>query len=144
MIQLTKKDFIQKLYDIERTEHLKLEKEVQQVVENEIIPMEVIKLINRYDKTFLKVYDTFNTIYSSRNKNLPVSEIAVAVSSLITKILISCTKIEDEQEKIYFTTLLGIDRMTNALTLYCLENNSEKLLECSNEVRDLLEILYCE
>ena len=134
MIQLTKKDFIQKLYDIERTEHL--------------------KLVNRYDKTFLKVYDTFNTIYSSRNKNplyrnlrnknLPVSEIAVAVSSLITKILISCTKIEDEQEKIYFTTLLGIDRMTNALTLYCLENNSEKLLECSNEVRDLLEILYCE
>ena len=101
-MQITKKEFIQKLYEIEESEGIKLGREVQKVIRNEIIPIEVIKLINKYDKNFLKIYDTYNVIYMSRNKNplfrnlknknLSIEEKAVALSSFVTKIFISCTK----------------------------------------------------
>ena len=102
-MQITKKEIIQKLYDIADANNLKLGREVQKVVRSETIPLDIIKLINKYDKNFLQIYDTYNTIYSSRNKNplyrnlrnshLDISETAIAMSSLVTKILISCSKI---------------------------------------------------
>ena len=108
-MRLTKRDIIQKLYDIEEKYDLKLGKEVQKVVRNEMIPLDIITLINKYDKEFLQIYDTFNTIYNSRNKNplyrnlkntdLVISEKAIAMSSLVTKILISCSKIQDIEER---------------------------------------------
>ena len=68
-MQITKKDIIQKLYEIEeQNEDLKLGREVQRVVRSEVIPIDIIKLINKYDKNFLQIYDTYNTIYNSRNK----------------------------------------------------------------------------
>lgn len=153
-MQITKKEIIQKLYDIEEKEDLKLGREVQKVIRNEIIPIEIIKLINKYDKGFLQIYDTYNTIYNSRNKNplyrnlrnkdLEVEELAIALSSLVTKILISCSKIEDEEEKKIFAKAMNIDRINNALTDFGLNRDSSKLLECGKEVRELLQILYCE
>lgn len=153
-MQITKKEIIQKLYDIEEKEDLKLGREVQKVIRNEIIPIEIIKLINKYDKGFLQIYDTYNTIYNSRNKNplyrnlrnkdLEIEELAIALSSLITKILISCSKIEDEEEKKIFAKAMNIDRINNALTDFGLNRDSSKLLECGKEVRELLQILYCE
>lgn len=153
-MQITKKEIIQKLYDIEEKEDLKLGREVQKVIRNEIIPVEIIKLINKYDKGFLQIYDTYNTIYNSRNKNplyrnlrnkdLEVEELAIALSSLVTKILISCSKIEDEEEKKIFAKAMNIDRINNALTDFGLNRDSSKLLECGKEVRELLQILYCE
>ena len=44
-MQITKKDIIQKLYDIEEKSDLKLGREVQKVVRSENIPVDVIKLI---------------------------------------------------------------------------------------------------
>lgn len=153
-MQITKKEIIQKLYDIEEKEDLKLGREVQKVIRNEIIPVEIIKLINKYDKGFLQIYDTYNTIYNSRNKNplyrnlrnkdLEIEELAIALSSLVTKILISCSKIEDEEEKKIFAKAMNIDRINNALTDFGLNRDSSKLLECGKEVRELLQILYCE
>ena len=91
---ITKKDIIQKLYDIEERENLKLGREVQRVVRSEIIPIDVISFINKYDKEFLQIYDTYNVIYLSRNKNplyrnlrnkdLAIEELAIAISSLVT------------------------------------------------------------
>lgn len=153
-MQITKKEIIQKLYDIEEKEDLKLGREVQKVIRNEIIPIEIIKLINKYDKGFLQIYDTYNTIYNSRNKNplyrnlrnkdLEIEELAIALSSLVTKILISCSKIEDEEEKKIFAKAMNIDRINNALTDFGLNRDNSKLLECGKEVRELLQILYCE
>lgn len=153
-MQITKKEIIQKLYDIEEKEDLKLGREVQKVIRNEIIPVEIIKLINKYDKGFLQIYDTYNTIYNSRNKNplyrnlrnkdLEIEELAIALSSLVTKILISCSKIEDEEEKKIFAKAMNIDRINNALTDFGLNRDNSKLLECGKEVRELLQILYCE
>ena len=47
-MQITKKDIIQKLYDIEENNNVKVGRLVQKTVRNEIIPIEVIKFINKY------------------------------------------------------------------------------------------------
>lgn len=153
-MQLTKKDIIQKLYNIEQQENIKLGREVQKVIRNEVIPMDIIKLINKYDKNFLQIYDTFNTIYISRNKNplyrnlrnkdLIIPEKAIALSSFVTKVLISCSKIPDEQERKLYATAMNIDAINNALTEYSLNNNAEPLLDCMSQIRDLILLLYCE
>ena len=68
-MQITKKDIIQKLYEIEEKTGEKTGREVQRVVRSENIPIEIIKFINKFDSRFLQIYDTYNTIYNSRNKN---------------------------------------------------------------------------
>ena len=153
-MQITKKEIIQKLYDIGEKENLNLDKEVQKVIRNEIIPIEVIKLINKYDKNFLQIYDTYNAIYNSRNKNplyrnlrnqnLKTEEMAIAISSLVTKILISCSKITDSEEKKLFASAMNIDEFDNALTIYALQGNDTKLRKNANQVRELLKILYSD
>lgn len=153
-MQITKKDIIQKLYEIEENTELKLGREVQKVVRSENIPIDVIKLINKYDKNFLQIYDTYNTIYLSRNKNplyrnlrnpnLNIEEVAIAISSLVTKILISCSKIGDIKEKNTFANAMNVDRINQALTKYALYGQTEELLDNAKQVRELLELLYCE
>lgn len=153
-MQITKKEIIQKLYEIEEKENLKLGREVQKVVRSELLPIEVIKLINKYDKEFLQIYDTYNTIYQSRNKNplyrnlrnqyLSTPETAVAISSLMTKILISCTKIADENERKLFCTAMSVNQINEALTEYAIDLDATKLLQCAKEVRELLNLLYSE
>jgi len=149
---ITKKDIIQKLYDIEEHENLKLGREVQRVVRSETIPIDVISFINKYDKEFLQIYDTYNVIYLSKNKNplyrnlrnkdLDIKELAIAISSLVTKILISCSKISDVDERKLFAQAMNIDRLNNALTKYAISGNDVELLQCAKEVRELLQILY--
>lgn len=153
-MQITKKDIIQKLYDIEEKTDLKLGREVQKVVRSENIPVDIIKLINKYDKEFLQIYDTYNTIYNARNKNplyrnlrnpnLVITEKAIAISSLVTKILISCSKIDNDEEKRIFANAMNIEQLNNALTKYALLGETEDLIENSNQVRELLEMLYSE
>lgn len=153
-MQITKKDIIQKLYEIEEKTGEKVGREVQKVVRNENIPIDVIKLINRYDNEFLQIYDTYNVIYNSRNKNplyrnlrnkdLEISELAIALSSLVTKVLISCSKITNEEERQLFATAMGIDEINNALTNYALNNDVVQLIQCGKEVRELLQLLYID
>ena len=77
-----------------------------------------------------------------RNKDLPIEEVAIAISSLVTKILISYSKIENEQERILFASAMNINRLNSALTNYSLYTNPTELLQCAKEVRELLQILY--
>lgn len=151
-MQITKKDIIQKLYEIEENTDLKLGREVQKVVRSEVIPIEIIKLINNYDKEFLRIYDTYNTIYLSRNKNplyrnlrnsnLIIEEKAIALSSLVTKILISSSKIEEESERQIFANAMMVDKINLALTNYSMFGREEELLDITSQVRELLEMLY--
>ncbi len=153
-MQITKKDIIQKLYEIEENTDLKLGREVQKVVRSEIIPIDIIKLINKYDTGFLQIYDTYNTIYNSRNRNplyrnlrngeLDIKEKAIALSSLVTKILISCSKIEDDNERIMFANAMNVEQLNNAITEYAMLGKTENLLESCKQVRELLELLYTD
>jgi len=146
-MQITKKEFIEKLYEIEEKENIKTGRLVQKVIRNEIIPIDVIKLINRYDNKFLKVYDTYNIIYQARNKNplyrnlrnkyLKVEEKAIALSSLMTKILISCSKIKDLKERQIFTQAMNV-------SFKSFINDTQLLEECCSEVCELLHILYMD
>lgn len=151
-MQLSKKDFIQKLYDIEENENISTGRMVQKVIRNEIIPIDVIKFINEHDNKFLKVYDTYNTIYSSRqrnplysnlrNENLSLDESVIAISSLITRILISCSKINDEQEKQIFITAMNLDNLLESIKQYEYNKDEKLLVDCLKQVRELLSILY--
>lgn len=153
-MNLTKKDFIQELYKIEEKKNISLGREVQRVIRNEIIPIEVIKLINKYDKKFLKIYDTFNVIYLSRfknplyrnlkNKDLELDKKAIALSSLVTKILISSSKISDLEERQAFVNTLDIKSINKAIEEYMLINNTELITEQSNQVCELLYLLYID
>lgn len=153
-MNLTKKDFIQELYKIEEKKNISLGREVQRVIRNEIIPIEVIKLINKYDKKFLKIYDTFNVIYLSRfknplyrnlkNKDLELDKKAIALSSLVTKILISSSKISDLEERQAFVNALDIKSINKAIEEYMLNNNTELITEQSNQVCELLYLLYID
>lgn len=129
-------------------------REVQRVVRSENIPVDVIKFINKYDNKFLQIYDTYNTIYNSRNKNplyrnlrnkdLEISELAIALSSLVTKILISCSKITNEEDRIIFATAMNVEQLNNAITSYSMFNEIEPLVQCGKEVRELLHLLYID
>ena len=152
-MQITKKDIIQKLYDIEENNKVKVGRLVQKTVRNEIIPIEVIKFINKYDKSFLQIYDTYNTIYNSRNrnplyrnlrnKNLDIEEMAIAMSSLVTKILISRSMMFDE-DKDLFCKAMNIGKINNSLTQYALTGDYSEMLKCFNDVNELLHLLYSE
>lgn len=152
-MKLTKTEIVQKLYEIAETQNMNLDKEVQETIRKEIIPIDVIKLINRYDKNFLQIYNTYNVIFKSRFKNplyknlknsdsLTTSELAVALSSLVTKILISCTKIENTKDRLIYAQAMNLDKLNSSITDYSVYNNSEDLIKCGQEVRELLKILY--
>ena len=153
-MQLTKKEIIQKLYDIEEKHHIKLGREVQKVVRNEIVPIEVIKVINKYDKTFLEIYSAYNNIYMAKsrnplyrnlkNPNIEISELAIALSSLMTKILISCSKMDNYYDRQLFCTAVGVADINEAINDYTLNGDSEKLEEVGKQVRELLEMLYSD
>ena len=153
-MQITKKDIIQKLYEIEEKTGEKTGREVQRVIRSETIPIDVIKFINKFDTKFLQIYDTYNTIYKSRNKNplyrnlrnkdLEIPELAIALSSLVTKILISCSKIINETDREIFATAMNVEQLNNAITSYSMFNEIEPLVQCGKEVRELLNLLYID
>lgn len=149
---ITKKEFIQKLYEIEEQNQINLEREVQKVIRNEQIPVDVIKLINKYDKKFFQIYSTYNHIYLSRDKNplyknlkrttQSLEEKAVTLSSLITKILITATKIEDAEERKIFVEAMNVKGLNNAIISFYYYNDASDMLDILSQIKELLEILY--
>lgn len=152
MKQLTKQDILNKLYEIAEKEHLDFTREVQKTIRNEIVPMEVIKILNKYDKSFLPVYDTYNTIYLSRSRNplyrnlrnkyIEVEEAAIALSSLVTKILISISKMPEE-DRTLFAIIMNVEGLNEAITEYS-NGNKDLIMEQHSQVRELLELLFLE
>lgn len=152
MKQLTKQDILNKLYEIAEKEHLDFTREVQKTIRNEIVPMEVIKILNKYDKSFLPVYDTYNTIYLSRSRNplyrnlrnkyIEVEEAAIALSSLVTKILISISKMPEE-DRTLFAVIMNVEGLNEAITEYS-NGNKDLIIEQHGQVRELLELLFLE
>lgn len=152
MKQLTKQDILNKLYEIAEKEHLDFTREVQKTIRNEIVPMEVIKILNKYDKSFLPVYDTYNTIYLSRSRNplyrnlrnkyIEIEEAAIALSSLVTKILISISKMP-EKDRTLFAVIMNVEGLNEAITEYS-NGNKDLIMEQHSQVRELLELLFLE
>ena len=83
-------------------------------------------------------------MFSFSDGVISIEELAIAISSLVTKILISCSKIDDTTEKALFATAMNIEHFNQALTNYSLFNDDTKLIQCGNEVRELLELLYID
>lgn len=153
MKQLTKQDILNKLYEIAEKEGLDFTREVQKTIRNEVVPMEVIKILNKYDKEFLPIYDTYNTVYlkrfnnplyrNLRNAYIEVEEAAIALSSLVTKMLISISKMPKEDRGL-FARVMNIDGINLAITNYSIFGKEDDLMEQHAQVRELLELLFVE
>lgn len=155
-MKISKTEIVQKLYEIAEKQKMNLDKEVQLVIRNEIVPMDVIKLINRYDKQFLQIYNTYNYIFKSRFKNplyrnlrdkdnnITVEKLAIAISSLVTRILITCSKIDIPSERQLYAKAMNIEGLNASLTLYSIYGDPEGLLKMGQEIKELLTILYEE
>ena len=153
MKQLTKQDILNKLYEIAEKEGLDFTREVQKTIRNEVVPMEVIKILNKYDKSFLPIYDTYNTVYlkrfnnplyrNLRNPYIEVEEAAIALSSLVTKMLISISKMPEEDREL-FSRVMNIDGINLAITNYAIFGKEDDLMEQHTQVRELLELLFLE
>lgn len=97
----------------------------------------------------LKVYEMYNIIYKKRkenplyrnlkNENLNIEEIAIAISSLITKMLISYSMIDNVNERKKFVEISKIKNLNEAIIEYAVFNKEEKLLNCSKEIREFLK-----
>ena len=77
-----------------------------------------------------------------KNLDLITPEKAIALSSLVTKILISCSKIDDINDRLLFANAMNIEKLNQALTDYALYDQEDELLECYKEVNELLNLLY--
>ncbi len=153
MKQLTKQDILNKLYEIAEKEKLDFTREVQKTIRNEVVPMEVIKILNKYDKSFLPIYDTYNAVYlkrfnnplyrNLRNPYIDVKEAAIALSSLVTKMLISISKMPKEDISI-FSTVMNISGINLAITNYAIYGKEDEIMEQHRQVRELLELLFLE
>lgn len=93
---------------------------------------------------------TLKTIYISRhknplyrnlkNKNLEVEEKAIALSSFITKILITCSKINNVDTRKEFVEKMNLIKMNQAINDYAIFNKTNKLEKCLQNIRNSIQI----
>ena len=60
------------------------------------------------------------------------------------QILISCSKIQDTEERLLFATAMNVNELNNAITKYALTDDASDLIECGKQVRELLALLYID
>lgn len=103
------------------------------------------------DKVSLMINETYTVIWNSRkmnplyknlkNRNLELDEKAIAISSLITKFIISCQKIESIEDREKFMILSGIKEYSNAIQEYMLFGMKDNLLKYSDEIIENFNLL---
>ena len=104
------------------------------------------------DKASLLIKATYEEIRRSKNKNplyknlksntLNLDERAIAISSFVTKLYISCKRLDNETgERIRFMELSGIEDYNNAVLKYYMFNNKKGLIEALKEIRETFDNL---
>ena len=71
-----------------------------------------------------------------------MEEAAIAISSLVTKILISISKMPEE-DKTLFAMIMNVEGLNEAITEYS-KGNKDLIMEQHSQVRELLELLFLE
>lgn len=151
---MVREKFMNKLYNIKKRTGLEVDNEIQITAYSQIIPLEVIEFIKNNDKSFNKLYETYYIIYKAKNKNplyrnlinpyIDIDECAIAISSLITKFLITISKITNLKERADFVEECELQVFNEAIIEYTVYNNKSKLIECANNIREFLESCFKE
>ena len=115
------------------------------------LPYSSIETLIIHDKTFTEIYETYKIIWINRNRNplyrtlrnkyINIEEIAIAISSLITKFLITYSQIENIDERIDLAKRCGITALSDTLLEYTNFNNKQTLLKCVDDVRDFMDYI---
>lgn len=138
--------YIKENFDVNTTPY------INKTAENDSIPAEVIVFINKYLP--IEQFYTYNKVYENRrknplyknlvNENATEYEMAIALSSLVTQIMIHNKELLKESrtdDTKQFFTAMNTQSILNALKDYSIGKN-EKLIETFNSTREVFKKLY--
>ena len=100
--------------------------------------MDKLKKSKLYGEFYKLPYSSMETL---KNKYLNIEELAIAISSLITKFLITYSQIDDIDTRVDFAKRCGITILSDALLEYTNFNNKQPLLKCVDDVRDFMDYI---
>lgn len=138
--------YIKENFDINTTPY------INKTAESDSIPAEVIVFINKYLP--IEQFYTYNKVYENRrknplyknliNENATEYEMAIALSSLVTQIMIHNKELLKESradDTKQFFTAMNTQVILNALKDYSI-GKPEKLVETFNSTREVFKKLY--
>lgn len=138
-------DYLSKIKDtgVSITEHL------ERVVGDESVPLDTLVFIDSYFP--LDSVQTYRDIHEKRynnplyknlvNENSSSEDRAVALSSLMTRIMIRMTRMDEKRRKEYASEM-HVREISDALNEYSYNKNSDKLNEVFNNTRSILKKLF--
>lgn len=152
MKTFTKSTAYARLNEIKEIENINVSKYIRKVAESDSVPYDVLVFINRYSP--IPQLEVYNHVYENRhknplyknlvNENLPVEERAIALSSLLTRTLISSkysVRNNQSDDLQTYGQLMNVRKITEALNKY-LSGDDTLLNETFIEVRNVFKQLY--
>ena len=150
MKQLDKSMTYNLLFKIRDTQGIDIKKYITMMAGNNTIPVEVLVFINRYNPLpQLKVY---NEIYAKRrksdlyknlvNENLDYDTMALALSSLLTRITIELKYLDKDEDKHDFCKLMNVKDITEAISAYLIDKDKDAIKELFLAIRQIFKELY--
>lgn len=146
---LSRADVYSSIIEIGNQENLDLSDLLSEVMHSEDIPYKAIAFINHYKP--LPQLMTYNSIYEKKNKNplyrnivnesLPTIERAIALSSLLTRSIITMKSLPEEDHQAY-ANIMNIPVIAEAISRYTNYGDSDMLDEVFMMVRDVFKNLY--
>lgn len=137
-----------KLLDIKQEHQIDVSKYIKEMAGNKTIPYEVVVFINKYSP--LPHLEIYNRIYEKRtknplyktlvNENSSTEERAIALSSLLTQIMISSKSLTNEDRMLYHN-IIDTSSIIKALESYT-NGDSSKLDETFLAIRSIFKNLY--
>lgn len=152
MRPLTKARAYDILFRINKKQGIKIDEYIEKLSRSgDIIPIEVILFINKYNSSTIPQLKVFNIIYEKRNKNplyktlmkesCSPDEQCLVLNSLITQCLIQMKNLDIESRE-SFVDIMNVQDILNAITDYLIEGNTKQLNKVFFEVRSIFKNLF--
>lgn len=127
-----------------------ISEQLSTVVRSKDVPMSVVSFINKYyPQELIKTFDNIhekrhtNPLYKNLvNEKLSVEQKAIAISSLVTRVMITLSNIENEDIRREYSKDMNLKEMIDSLTDYAYNGNTDKLINICNKQRNLIKEIY--
>lgn len=149
LMEIDKSLIYSKLFDIQDNYNIDISKYIEMIAGSESIPSDILIFINKYYP--ISQLETYNQIYNRRNssplyknlvnENLPLEERAIALTSLLTQVMIAGKSFTDNDEKLWYYDLMNVKLISDAIYNYSI-GNDENLNNVFNMIRDVFKKLF--
>lgn len=152
MKPLSKAKAYELLFRINKKQDINIDKYIDMLSKSgDMIPVEVILFINKYNSSTLPQLKVFNIIYSKRrtnplyknimNESATPDEQCLALNSLITQCLIQIKQLRLE-ERDMLIDIMNVSDILQAITDYLVNGNTKLLRTTFFEVRSIFKNLF--